>query len=393
MKQHHYDYIIIGQGLAGLQLALSFHNDAFFKDKTIALIDPDTKSKNDKTWCFWEDSTNKLEHLVYKKWRIANFYGLDEHLKLELKPYQYKMIRALDFYSYAKETLETNTHITFVLDEVLSAENSNTFVKTKDGNYTANHIFDSRLPKEFQLKKDKYINLIQHFKGWVIKTEEAHFNTNEMTMMDYRLKDDEQTTFMYVLPFSKTEALVEFTYFTKDTVEDGIYDNFLRTYITKKLNIKNYTVKETEQGSIPMSTFPFEDYSTSNITKIGTAGGWVKGSTGYSFKHTEKKVTKIIQNIKANKSPSKDLIKSKYKFYDKIFLKVLLDENHKGEWIFTQYYKKNSIKTMFQFLDEETTFLQDLKIMISLFSWSFIIAFFKTLTIHKKKDAHYLDLS
>ena len=33
-------------------------------------------------------------------------------------------------------------------------------------------------------------------------------------MMDYRLKDGEQTTFTYVLPFSKKEALVEFTYFT-----------------------------------------------------------------------------------------------------------------------------------------------------------------------------------
>ena len=69
----------------------------------------------------------------------------------------------------------------------------------------------------------------------------------------------------------------------------------------------------------------------------------------------------------------------KFKFYDKIFLKVLHDENEKGEWIFEQFYSKNSIDSMFRFLDEESTFLEDLKIMKSLFSFSFIKALFKTL--------------
>ncbi len=40
--------------LAGFQLALAFSQDAFFNDKQIALIDPSTKTKNDKTWSFWE---------------------------------------------------------------------------------------------------------------------------------------------------------------------------------------------------------------------------------------------------------------------------------------------------------------------------------------------------
>ncbi|HMR17063.1 MAG TPA: lycopene cyclase, partial [Mariniflexile sp.] len=105
----------------------------------------------------------------------------------------------------------------------------------------------------------------------------------------------------------------------------------------------------------------------------------VKGSTGYSFKHTEKKTAIIIRNLKANKKPSEGLFKRKYKFYDKVFLKVLKDENDKGEWIFQQFYDKNSAQTMFRFLDEESTFIEELKIMWSLFSWSFIKAFFKTL--------------
>jgi lycopene beta-cyclase len=379
MINRHFDYIIIGQGLAGLKLALSFNNDVFFKDKTIALIDPDTKSKNDKTWCFWETETNYLESLVYKTWDIANFYGCREHIKLQLKPYKYKMIRSLDFYNHSKSILSKNTHITFITDQVQQVNEDSVSVDTENNSYTATHIFDSRITQDFELKKKQHINIIQHFKGWVIKTEIPQFNPDEITMMDYRLKDGDQTTFMYVLPFTANEALIEFTYFTKNIVPDAVYDSHLKNYIEHQLNIKNYSINEVEKGQIPMTNFPFENYSTKNITKIGTAGGWVKGSTGYSYKHTEKKISQLIKNIKTNRLPSNQLIKRKYKFYDKIFLKVLHDENQKGEWIFTQYYKKNSTETMFRFLDEESTFLEDLKIMWSLFSWSFISAFFKTL--------------
>ncbi len=93
----------------------------------------------------------------------------------------------------------------------------------------------------------------------------------------------------------------------------------------------------------------------------------------------EKKVASIIFNIKNGLDYSKFLFIKKYKFYDKIFLKVLNDENGKGEWIFEQLYSKNSIRTILKFLDEETSVLEELKIMKSLFSFAFIKAFFKTL--------------
>ena len=59
--------------------------------------------------------------------------------------------------------------------------------------------------------------------------------------------------------------------------------------------------------------------------------------------------------------------------------KVLKDENSKGEWVFQQLYNKNSIQSIFRFLDEESTIIDELKIMWSLLSWRFLKAFFKTL--------------
>lgn len=376
----HFDYIIIGNGLAGLQLALKMSSDVFFDKKHIALIDSSLKNTNDKTWSFWETEPSQWNKITYKSWRNASIITANKQLRLELKPYSYKSIRSIDFYNYTKETLSKKDNFQFIIEHVETVnEGDKANVLTNKSNYTATHVFDSRIPKAFSIDSKKHISIIQHFKGWVIKTKHKAFDKNTIIMMDYRLKDGKQTTFTYLLPFSETEALVEFTYFTSKLVNEDIYDDFIKKYIDQYLKTDNYSIIETEQGQIPMTNFSFEKFNTKKITKIGTGGGWVKGSTGYSFKHTEKKVEKIITNIKANKTPSNNLFKSRFKFYDKIFIKVLKDENHKGEWIFEQFYNKNSIQTMFRFLDEESTFYEELKIMWSLFSWSFIKAFFKTL--------------
>lgn len=374
-----FDYIIVGNGLAGLQLALSFAQDSFFAEKQIALIDKSTKHENDKTWSFWEKGKGKWDNIIQKSWQEALFYSSEKQITLNLNPYTYKTIHASDFYSEAKRILLEKSNIHFIIDEVIIVEDSaKPIVKTATNSYSAHHVFDSRITEDYFSELNNYTKVIQHFKGWIIETETPVFNPEQFTMMDYRLKDGEQTTFTYVLPFSKTKALVEFTYFTPNIVDEQTYDKYIEEYIKSVLKIENYKIIETESGKIPMTNFPFENYSTKNITKIGTAGGWVKGSTGYSFKHTEKKVAIIIENFKKNKPVTTALFKSKYKFYDKIFLKVLHDENEKGEWIFEQFYAKNSIETMFRFLDEESSLLEELKIMKSLFSSAFIKAFFKT---------------
>ncbi len=379
-KNTHFDYIIIGNGLAGLQLALKMNSDTFFSDKRIGLIDASKKNENDKTWSFWEKGPSKWDNICYKSWQKASVITSRNKINLQLSPYAYKTIKSLDFYNHAKQALDKNDNFNFIIEHVnIVDDNTLVSITTNKNKYTANHVFDSRIPKTFKKESLNNISIIQHFKGWVIKTDANSFDEKTITMMDYRLKDGSQTSFTYVLPYSETEALVEFTYFTSAVVNEAVYDDYLKNYIKTFLKIERYTILETEKGQIPMTSFTFEKFNTKNVTKIGTGGGWVKASTGYSFKNTEKKITRIIKNIKAHKLPSQNLFKTRFKFYDKVFLKVLKDENEKGEWIFEQFYNKNSIQTMFRFLDEESTIFEELKIMGSLFSWSFIKAFFKTL--------------
>ena len=370
-----YYYVIVGGGLAGLQLALRLKQDLFFKGKKIAVIEPSNKSENDKTWCFWEKDRGNWDHLVTKKWKKGYFISSEISKYLDLDPYSYKMIKSLDFYNYAREELEKSEDIFFIKDSISKIDPVTRTAIGNKNNYTATHFFDSRPPADFEKdEKSSYIN--QHFKGIKIRTENSHFEPDTFTMMDYRVKYNDSCCFTYVLPFSEKEALIEFTFFTPFLTEESVYDEKLEEYISSVLKIDQFEIIETEQGIIPMTDYPFHKLNTKYVTKIGTAGGWVKASSGYSFKNTEAKLDILIENIKSGLKPSANLFSKKFQFYDAIFLDVLEKRNDLGESLFTKFYTKNSIQEIFKFLDEETSLSEELKIMFSLYHPQFIKSFF-----------------
>ncbi len=381
MWSNNYYYVIIGGGLAGLQLALEFNRDIFFKGKSIAIIDPNLKTTNDKTWCFWEKGKGKWDSIVSEEWVSGKFVSSNLKKELRLEPYRYKMIRSIDFYEKAIEELSANENFHFVRDDISHVDPVKMAAVGSKRSYTATHFFDSRISEEF-IKDETHTKICQHFKGWVIETKDPVFNPSSFTMMDYTIKYKNCTSFSYVLPFSETKALVEFTFFTPFITKEEAYDTHLKKYIKEVLRIEDYQILETEQGNIPMTDFPFHlQKPSSKITKIGTGGSWVKGSTGYSFKSTEKKVFQIIINIKQGKYPGKDLLNSRFRFYDSIFLDVLNRHNEMGEELFSKFYKKNEPQQILKYLDEETTISEEIKIMFSLFHPEFIKSFFKKIPL------------
>jgi lycopene beta-cyclase len=373
-----FDYIIIGSGLAGLQLALRLSQDPFFRDFQIAIIDPSTKENNDKTWCFWEKGQGHWDSIITKSWEQGKFISTYADKNLELAPYSYKMLRSLDFYNFVKTAIQDSSNFHFILDEIIEIDEANSLAIGNHSSYAANHFFDSRITSDF-LEDSNCTKIFQHFKGLLIKTITPVFDKSTFTMMDFRLKFPDSTSFTYVLPISDTEALIEYTFFTSFLTEESIYNSYLQTYIKEILKIEEYEVLETEQGVIPMTDHNFHKENTLKVTKIGTAASWVKASTGYSFKHTEKKIELLVQNIKASKNPNRALLNKKSRFYDAIFLDVLDRRNDLGEKLFSDFYINNSPQEIFKYLDEETSFREELKIMMSLYHPEFIRSFFRKL--------------
>lgn len=374
MNQRSFDFAIVGAGAAGLHLALKMANDVFFQNKKILILEKDEKTSNDRTWCFWESGKSQWDQLTRKQWDTGLFINQKKKLSFNLDPYRYKMIQSADFYAFAKSTLTQSKNITWIKEEITAIQEQLIF--STINTYHAHHIFDSRMPQEYQKKKENYHTIMQHFKGWLIQTETPVFDSDTFTMMDYRLKWKNSTSFMYVLPVSDTEALVEFTLFNNELLADNTYDLYLTKYVEEILKIKNYTIKEIEKGIIPMSTYPFHTHHKKHISKIGTAGGWVRPSSGYSFKNADRYSTMMIENIKKGNKPEKGIATSRFRSYDAIFLKVLSKRNDLGEAIFTQLYTKPDIQEIFRFLDEESSLMEDIKVMFSLNKYPFWKAFF-----------------
>ena len=370
-----YFYVIIGGGLAGLQLARQLSRDVFFKGKKIAIIDSDF-SLPVKTWCFWETGSGKWDDLVIKSWNKGKFISSEKNIDLSLSPYSYKMLKSADYHKQLQEEIEESGDIEFITDEIQHIDPVTMKAKGLKKSYSATHFFDSRIDPSY-LESKKYTTIFQHFKGWEVETKNPIFTPDSFTMMDYRIKYPEATAFTYILPYTERKALVEYTFFSPFLTEDKIYDAKLQLYFEEILKTKDFEIKSTETGVIPMTDFPFDKENTRQITKIGTGGGWIKPSTGYSFKNTEKRIQKIIENIKRGKMPGEDLINDNFRKYDAIFLDVLARNNQKGEEIFTKFYTRNSPQEIFRYLDEETSVIEDLKIMMSLNSFDFIESFFR----------------
>ena len=357
---------MIGAGAAGLHLVLAMIDDVYFKDKKILLIDKDRKNENDRTWCYWEKGDGKWDAITYKVWNKGVFRTADQSKQLEIAPYRYKMIKGIDFYNYCKEIIQKSKNIEWAFEEVVDLKLDKVAeVNTNSEKYIASHVFDSRIGEEFSENCNHKIKVLQHFKGWVIETKANVFDDSEFTMMDFRVQYKNQTGFIYILPFSQKTALIEFTLFTPWLIEGKEYDEVIRDFVDSQLKIKNYDVVDEEHGIIPMTNFPFHKKNSALLTKIGTAGSWVKPSSGYSFKNAHRYSLKLISNIKKGKIPSTDLIGGRFRKYDTLFLEILQNKNELGPQIFEDMYVKNKASQIFKFLDEETSLSEDFKIISS----------------------------
>lgn len=193
--------------------------------------------------------------------------------------------------------------------------------------------------------------------------------------MDFRPSQAHGSTFTYVLPFSETTALVEYTLFTRDLLQPEEYDEALRKYIADNVTKEKYTIEESEFGVIPMTNFPFRPYD-GNIVNIGTAGGQTKPSSGYTFQFIQKYTRNVVDTLIATGKPFATLETSpgRFSFYDSTLLQVLDRKKVEGKKLFTDLFRHGDVQTVLKFLDNETTFREDINIMRRLPKGKFAMA-------------------
>ena len=381
MSDTHYDYIIAGAGAAGLSLAWRLADPAF-AHKQVLLLDRSSKRENDRTWCFWEKGEGPFASAIFKQWSEVAFYGPQQPMSLQMAPYAYKMLRGLDFYEFTLQKLQASANVTVRKAEIYDLSNTETGVEvnTSEGSFTADWAFSSLLDNEEIHAAKKSDFLWQHFLGWQIKTDKPVFNPSKPVYMDFRVPQTDGSCFVYVLPFSPFEALVEYTVFSPEVWDKSHYEAGIRSYLKQYFELSDYQILHVEQGRIPMSSHKFP-VNNGKIVFVGTAGGQTKASTGYTFTNIQRHSEAIVGHLRSGKSPvvRKSLWESRYAKYDHTLLRVLVQGEYRGADLFERLFMRNTAARMFDFLDDQSHFGQELLIMNSVPRLHFAQAFFKVL--------------
>lgn len=373
-----YDYIIAGQGCAGLSLAIQLSRSGL-PFRNVLIIDKEIKNKNDRTWCFWtKEEKAWYEPAVSRSWNKFKFTAPGFEKEFTLHPYIYKFIRGIDFYTLCIDELKKDTRFHFLNSDILDLKSEANYavITCSSGSYRSSYIFNSAFRTQFL--KPKHINYVQHFLGWLIEADAPCFDADCPTFMDFNTEQENDFRFFYVIPYSANKALVEYTGFSLKPISEEEYERKLREYLAHNFPSVSYRLLEKEKGLIPMAESPFVNPFGDRVINIGTAGGQNKVSTGYAFYFIQKHSAALIAWLKSGAKPSRvPDKKSRFRFYDSVLLQVLHSKKEEGRLVFRRLFEKNKTAALLAFLNEDSGITSELRLFLTVKKSLFLPALLK----------------
>ena len=360
MKQK-FDIGIIGAGLSGLTLGNSLLSK---KINNFILFEKDINTKSDKTYSFWSgpgliDIKKSFSAKPKKEWSQIEIKVKGKSYKIDLGEYRYACYSSesiLDelYKNLAKKGIQVRQGNS-VKD--VRKNQDGWEVKLKSKKILLKNIVDSRPNKTFD---DKYPSLKQVFVGSEIISNENIFDENVVTLMDFA-ESKKNVIFTYILPFSKTKALIETTFFSSEI-------DFKAVERIHKLTLMKFNIKEitrNEKAVLPMS--PYINRKIKNhYFRIGNFAGASRPASGYAFT----RIALWAHQIKATKEFSYEMITHKENYLtnwlDKIFLSVLRSNPQNAPEIFRIFFTKVPTSSAIRFLSDQSRIFDYLAIILKL---------------------------
>ena len=363
-----YDYLIVGGGAAGLSLAYHISQETRLAHKKVLIIEPEAKDQNDRTWSYWGKEPMLFDSIAAHEWCKIAFRSPGFENIIDLEAYRYRMIRGLDYYQFIRSTLATNAQFTLLRGTVATLENTANGVTAHGsvGEFTARYGFDSR-PPAIEQYPSKYRYLLQHFVGWEVETVADVFDPDVVEFMDFRGEQHQEARFMYVLPFTARTALVEYTLFSEKPLPKAEYEAAIREYLGTTLRVTDYRIVAEEVGAIPMTDHLLPARNGPHIINLGTRGGRAKPSTGYAFKRIQQHSARLVAALASTGHLPADPTGDRWQFrlFDTLLLDIMQRRGETTRDIFRQLFERNPVERIFRFLDETTSWADNLRVMNS----------------------------
>jgi lycopene beta-cyclase len=361
-----YDYILAGGGCAGLSLVYHLLESSL-KDSQILIIDPNQGEIPNKTWCYWSKEALPI-HPQSARFSWNSFYLKDaaQQLTKPLKELSYHHLNSHDFYAHVLEKIRQFPNVHFLKEEVVALTPTGTEIQVTTHSaesYSASFVFDSRVESS---DSDQSI-LKQVFIGIRIKVSEPLFDPKKWGLMDFETRSSNGFDFIYTLPFSTHEALIEYTAYTTEERSEEELLKELQEFLNQKYGSIAYDIQFQESGKIPMSTRNFFNSVSPRHIPIGTAAGWTKPSTGYTFAPIQENCAAIVANLERNELTSLHFPrKSRFVFYDNILLTIAHRWPKRLPGLFLNLFSSSRPELVFRFLSEKTTFSEEIRLLSGL---------------------------
>lgn len=372
MQSTSYDIIITGGGAAGRILLYFLSKQQQFAEWRILMLESENRIR-EKTWCFWKKEQHPFEHLICKQWPELRFAGSSLSKSENIAPYTYCCIKGADFDAFFNDQFFPHyPNITLSNQMVLDCtqQQSGWTVQTDASIYTAAQVVSNLSAPQ---KEDR---LLQHFYGWFIEYNEAVFDENKATLMDFRSATRTDFCFYYVLPFSANQALVECTYYSHVVQNESSYARQLEQYILQHFGA-GFRLLQTEMGAIPLIEEPPASTLLNGSIAIGQSAGMIKASTGYAFQRMTEDAQLLAASI-GSKHKRRTRHK-RFRFYDRLLLTIIREDPAKAVTIFQRLFQHRRMSHIFKFLDEDSCLRDEIKIFIRLPWWPFLKRIHKAL--------------
>lgn len=378
-----YEYVILGAGCAGLSLCCYLLEQGV--TEPILILDAKDGFVDDRTWCFWDVEATPFSDLAAKRWNSWTVHADGDTVEQISERYPYQCLTAADFYENALDRVTRPGNVTLRLNEAVRSckeHGDETFVTTTKESYTARYVFDGRgMPPDsptFQEARRRAVWVPQKFLGLRIRTKKAVFDPGRCKLMDFSVSQERGLRFVYVLPFSEREALIENVYLSEADISADEYRSELQNYLAEVYGISpdDYVVDGEERGYIPMTDYSFPRKLGERTYSIGMLGGESRPSTGYTFLRIQRYCRALAESVVAGREPPERIEAVRYKLLDKVFLRFMSEHPEECPEVYFRMFTSLTPDTLVRFLTEKSTLSDDLRLVLAMPKMPFLkIAF------------------
>jgi lycopene beta-cyclase len=355
-----YDAVIVGAGLSGLSLANRLTASSS-PVRRILVIDDGHHDTRTRAWAYWTREDTWLSPAATATWRAMAVHAAGSSAVLPIDPYRYVAISGERLHDALHERLSASPHVEFVtgLVDAVRDDRDHAVIAIDGADVTAHWAFDSRVvtadPSDPRLA----------FLGWEIEAGDDAFDPAVATFMDFRGRRPGAASFCYLLPHTTRHALVEVASFQWE--HDGLdLAAALTDYLGRVRGLPSWTVTRTEAGGLPLVRPP-TGVRDGRVVPIGIRGGMLKPSTGFALERIQRHGAALAESLRRHGHPHAVAAHHRrHAWLDRVFLDALGRDPDIVEDVMLRLFTRNTAPSVLRFLDEDSTSLQEARLVATL---------------------------